>query len=651
MHWELEFADLFAERGGFDLIVGNPPWVKMTWNENAVLSDSQPMFTVKDLSATQTTHHRAKALEDNTTKILYFSEYESMSGTQAFLNAVGNYPLLKGQQTNLYKCFLPQAWQFNDKEGICAFVHPDGVFNDPQGSPLRKVIYKKLIKHFHFVNEMQIFPEVGHPETFSLNTYSNTNSSSFEMINNLFIPTTIDDCYNSFSENSVMGIKDRNNNWNIVGHPDRIIRVSKHELSLFADVFDGNNSYYESARLPVVHCKQLVDVIACFSLKAQISKAETAISYYSQLWQETNAQANRTIINSVGFIDEPIELNYSGPHIGVANPFNQTPRRICVNKGDYDKIDLSFMPSDYYPRAKYKVNCEIGEYIKRVPRTPWGTLYIDEYRLVSRKMLNLKQERTLMSAIIPLKTAHINGLHGVCYQDDKYLLLSSAFYASLPYDFFIKVIGKTNLYEDNAGKLPIFSSVYSPDLIIRSLLLNCLTSAYKNLLIGQIKNAITTTSWAKSDHRLRPERFTSLTPEWTWDTPLRTDYERRQALVEIDVLTAMALGMTLDQLKTIYRIQFPVLQQYEADTWYDRNGRIVFTNNRSLTGVGFSRAEFEPIKNAKADEKFYRTITDDTMPGGPIQRTIEYVAPFDRCDREQDYETAWRFFEEKYGKE
>lgn len=37
------------------------------------------------------------------------------------------------------------------------------------------------------------------------------------------------------------------------------------------------------------------------------------------------------------------------------------------------------------------------------------------------------------------------------------------------------------------------------------------------------------------------------------------------------------------------------------------------------------------------------------MPGGPVERTIEYVAPFDRCDREADYETAWKFFEEKYG--
>lgn len=114
----------------------------------------------------------------------------------------------------------------------------------------------------------------------------------------------------------------------------------------------------------------------------------------------------------------------------------------------------------------------------------------------------------------------------------------------------------------------------------------------------------------------------------------------------------MALGMTLNQLKTIYRIQFPVMQQYEQETWYDSKGRIVFTTNRSLTGVGFERKEWENgIKGATAGKKFYRTIMDDTMPGGPTEHTIEYVAPFDRCNREKDYETAWKFFEEKYGKE
>lgn len=207
-------------------------------------------------------------------------------------------------------------------------------------------------------------------------------------------------------------------------------------------------------------------------------------------------------------------------------------------------------------------------------------------------------------------------------------------------------------------QMPILSSL--PHIVgklaekvnVRSALLNSLNNRYADLWKREFSDDWTNDTWSKSDPRLDNKRFTTLTSEWTWDTPLRTDYERRQALVEIDVLTAMALGMTLEQLKTIYRIQFPVLQQYEADTWYDANGRIVFTTNRSLVGVGFDRKEWEGnVKGAMDGMVFTREIEDDTMPGGPVKRTIEYVAPFDKCDREQDYETAWRFFEEKYGKE
>ena len=86
---------------------------------------------------------------------------------------------------------------------------------------------------------------------------------------------------------------------------------------------------------------------------------------------------------------------------------------------------------------------------------------------------------------------------------------------------------------------------------------------------------------------------------------------------------------------------------HESGTWYDANGRIVFTNNRSLTNVGFSRKEWEEIKYAKSGV-FSRTIMDDTMPGGPVERTVEYVAPFDRCDREKDYEEVWANFEERF---
>ncbi|WP_146660744.1 hypothetical protein [Enhygromyxa salina] len=37
---------------------------------------------------------------------------------------------------------------------------------------------------------------------------------------------------------------------------------------------------------------------------------------------------------------------------------------------------------------------------------------------------------------------------------------------------------------------------------------------------------------------------------------------------ELDALAALSLGMTIDELQLIYRVQFPVLYQYEAETFY-----------------------------------------------------------------------------------
>jgi|HigsolmetaGSP11D_1036233.scaffolds.fasta_scaffold02914_2 hypothetical protein len=646
LHWELEFADLFAERGGFDLIIGNPPWIKVEWNEQGVLSDSNPMFAVKNLTATETASLRIGTLGFARTKSLYFEEYETMSGTQEFLNAVQNYPDLKGQQTNLYKCFLPQALVFCNETGVSAFIHPDGVYDDPRGGPLREQLYPKLRKHYQFTNELKLFAEVHHNTVFSLNVYCNKTSNSFDSIGNLFAVETIDQCYDGSATGELPGIKDENNNWNVKGHPDRVVKIGRKEMSLFSKLFDGSDNW-KQARLPVIHAKKLTEVLSRFATQEKTLANIREGIFSTELWHETNAQKDGTITRNVHFPDSPLDLIYSGPHIGVANPLFKASRRDCRLNSDYDNIDLTRIPEDYVSRCNYSPAMEKEEYLKRIPVTQWGGKYHEYYRVVSRKMLNLSGERTLIATIIPPGTTYIHGIFGFAVKHD--LALIAGTMASLPYDFYFKITGKTNGGFELISKLPyLHGCVQSNDILIRSLLLNCVTVYYKQLWQESFNEKLKESMWSKSDPRLKPEKFTSLTPEWTWDTPLRTDFERRQALVEIDVLTAMALGMTLEQLKTIYRIQFPVLQQYEADTWYDRNGRIVFTNNRSLTGVGVSRAQFEQIKHYKAGETYTHTILDDTMPGGPVERTIEYVAPFDRCDREKDYETAWAFFEQKY---
>jgi hypothetical protein len=226
-------------------------------------------------------------------------------------------------------------------------------------------------------------------------------------------------------------------------------------------------------------------------------------------------------------------------------------------------------------------------------------------------------------------------------------LLSTGLCSSLLYDFIIKFINKQHFTLQQINILPsINNHYYIYAICSRILKLNCLTVFYNDLLQLSDKKYFKDQNWSKNDLRLNQKRLTLRPDSWTHDFPLRADYERRQALVEIDVLTSMALNLTLKDLIPIYRIQFPVLIDNENNTWYDRNGRIVFTNNKSLTGVGFSSSEWKEIKDASSGV-FTRTIIDDTLPGGPTERTIEYLAPFDRCDREKDYETAWNFFKDK----
>lgn len=665
MHWELEFADVFAERGGFDLMIGNPPWIKIEWNEQSVLADANPMFAVKKLTAAQTTHERQTALENAHTHSMYFAEYEMLSGEQNFLNAVQNYPALKGQQTNLFKCFLPLSWEKTNESGIAAFVHPEGVYDDPKGGALREMLYPRLRYHFQFANERKLFPEVDHHTQFSLNVYGGPLMVSFDTISNLYDAKSIVECYQGEASAPIPGIKDANGDWNTTGHPDRIIHVTQRELEVFAKLFDGNDKW-QQARLPQLHVEQLLEVLIRFLKQNKVIGDMQLSIFNTRMWEETGSQKDGTIFRYIHFPDSTVDAIISGPHIGVSNPLFKSSRSICKLNSDYDNIDLTNISSNYIQRVNYTPFCSIDDYFLREPKTYWDTSYHEEYRLVMRRMLNQGGERTLISALLPPGMGHIHTIFGLAVSDKNIISLLAATFSSIPFDFYVKSTGKSDILFDLASKLPLLNeSIFALSMSERSLLLNCVTNHYANLWKTCFDTSFTHSTWSKSDPRLSPTRFTSLTPEWTWDTPLRTDYERRQALVEIDVLTAMALGMTLQQLKTIYRIQFPVLQSYEADTWYDANGRITFTNNRSLTGVGFTRPEWEnagavqPIKrgdapwdgimkHAPAGYVFARTITDDTMPGGPVQHTIEYAAPFDRCDREQDYETAWKFFEEKY---
>mgnify|MGYP001667835121 FL=1 len=647
-HWELEFADVFEEKGGFDLMIGNPPWLKMTWTEEGILSEKNPKFAVKKLSASDIAKERTEVLKNSKTYAIYMNEYESMAGIQNFLNAVENYETLKGQQTNLYKCFIPLVYMIGNTNSVSALLHPDSVYDDPEGGALRGNIYPRLRKHFMFANERKLFHEVDHHTQFSINVYGSPQDKiAFDAIFNLYDPISIEACYDDGNINETdLGIKDNLGNWNIKGSPKRVVHFDNDNLLLLAQVFDGSEKI-KDAKLSSIQLNEELDILKTIKKVGNTLSDINSQFMIMEMWHETNSQKSGYINRKVHFSSNPYERIYSGPHIGVCNPLFKTSRRECKLNSDYDNIDLLNIEFGYSQRTNYVPGKPHDEYMNAIVDNEWSGKVTNDYRIVARKMLNLGGERTFISAVIPPKTTHINGLLGFDFKNKHVLVLAEAMFSSIPFDYFVRTLNKSNLQPNVVAKLPYVSTKYDDALRIRALMLNCLSSEYEELWEAEYKKEFNKDSWAKRDNRLDNKKFRMLQSQLSFDTGCRTDFARREMLIELDVLTAMALGMTLEQLKTIYTIQFPVLQSYEDDTWYDTNGRIVFTNNRSMVGVGLSRPEFESIKD-KQTGTYSQTIIDDTTSDGSIERTIDYVAPFDKCDRVKDYEEIWNSFEERF---
>ena len=656
LHWDLEFADLLAG-GGFDLIVGNPPWLKVEWVEKGVIGDADPMVLIRKVSASELAKRRGDAFGQHPElRAAYLEEFEGQNGSQAFLNAVQNYPLLKGSQTNLYKCFLPQTWRVASIDGVQGFLHPEGVYDDPKGGVLREALYGRLRNHFQFENQLSIFPEVHHNTKFSINHYGSGQLPSFMHLANLFHARTINASLCHDGNGPVGGIKNNENHWNVDGHHQRLIPVGEQSLALFAQLYDEPGTPSRQARLPALHSQQLQSVLEKIAA-APKRLGDLQGEYVAlEMWHETNAQKDGTIRRDTIYPVDASELILSGPHFYLGRPFNKTPRSICSLNSHYDCLDLVALPDNYLPRTNYRPGVSPDEYRARTPRVQWSEKnpISDFYRLISRKMIDSVGERTLISSIVPKDFGHIHGCYSHTFKRTSSLLSLCAVQASIPCDFYVKTTGVSNFIDAVASKIPLFNPCNVSTL--RILALNCLTSHYADLWSECWDESFCKQRWAKEDSRLPNSFFTNLTPTWQRDCALRTDYARRQSLVEIDVLVAQALKLTLEELITIYRVQFPVMQQYERDTWYDQNGRIVFTASKGLVGVGFPRkgsgrgsnksTGWEDIADMTSGT-VPRTIIDDTLPGGPVERTITYEAPFDLCDRVKDYRVGWEFFEKE----
>ncbi len=620
----------------------------LRWTDKLHLARFDPSLAIRSTTAFETSKRRKALLANPSWRQQYLADFRSFAGMRSFLASGQNYPLNRGNQPNLYKCFIERSFGLARPSGIIGLLHPGGHFTGTRDTKLRQAIYGRLAFHFHFRNSIKarMFADIDHHVEYSVNIYrGKAGRPDFRAVFNLFLPQTLDACFEHDGiGDAVPAIKDERGQRDLRGHAERIIDVDPDTLSIFAALMEGPDyKAVLSTRMPAPHSQKVLNVLEKLSRLPERLASGTQGYVVSSMWHETGAQKSGRIRREPGFRSRPEEVVLTGPNFFVANPLAKSPRQ-GATKADFEPLHLEGLPEDYLPRSVYRPGDDIESYRQDLPVIPWdeGTRHTDYYRVFLRRRVNATNERTLIPALYPPGIAHVDAVESAAFASDADLLTASALWSSLPMDFQIKVSGFTHVKETTLNALPW---VTLPDTArFRALQLCCLTSWYREL-------------WNRNASRLEPDPWTSDdvrlpdvdSGEWSRISGLRTDYARRQAELEIDVLVAVTLGLTFEDLVQVYRMMFPVLEGYDRDTWYDRNGRIVWTCRSSGTVGLANRKEWDRVRGM-AEGRVARHFSYGALPGGPVACTTLYEAPFTLPDRIRDYRRAWEVFYPKFAK-
>ncbi|MEU7746722.1 class I SAM-dependent DNA methyltransferase [Nonomuraea sp. NPDC049158] len=630
-HWELQFAQIFIS-GGFDLQVGNPPWVRPRWEEAPILAELEPWFMLSEKPSADEWRHRKQLALRNGNESYFTAELSTNVGTVEFLGSGIAYPLLVGTQPDLYRAFMCRAWSNLGSAGTAGLIHPDTHFGGVKEGRLRAAAYRHLRFHAHFANTLRLF-EIKDTRQFGVNIYGSSGLIAFTHVSWMLHPATLAESLQHDGEGAPPGLKYRGK-WELRPHGTRLNIVDEELLTAWQALTGSHESPLDQT--PLLYPVTTAEGGAIAALASYKRRLATFRPQISRGYDEANAKKEGLIRWRTSNPESLSLVVLQGPHVAQATPFNKQPNIPCRHNQDWSPWNLTNLPRDAVPVTNYELANDLDTYLAVQDRweSSGGTRrYSEFYRLAWRRMIAFETERSLFAALIPPGPAHVHTVHTLALADNRGTALAAGFWAALPLDYLLRITGRSDLQYAEANAMPAADPDHplASALLLRILRLNCLTNAYAGLWSELYDRDWQEESWAMDWPGVQP--LGEVTPGWEYATPLRTERERRAALVELDALVALWLGMTAEQLVAIYRSRYPVLSDYEAQTWFDANGRKLAANHNTY-GHGQTKADFEALM-AHLDPEINGPVPDG------------YAAPFYKADREGEYRQAHAVFAER----
>jgi hypothetical protein len=647
-HWELEHAPVFQTNGGFHITVGNPPWVRLDWDEPACLAEHDPWWGVTDLTKTSDSArraHRSTVLKSDVAVAAYCQDRAENAGLAALLSSSSREPLLTALRTNLYMVFMTNTWRRSSETAAVGLLHPESHFVDPNAGPLRAATYRRLRRHWHFTNEAKLFEDVHHETEFGVNVYGRPRSPSFRQAVNLLDPGTLDRSLSHDGEGELPGIQHPDGGWDTRPHAGRIIKVDSHVLEEWVRLFDAPGTPPDQSRL--LRPLTVEDLAALSVISEQRHRLADGARHWTAGFNEVEQKTDGTFEWRTETPASLATTVLQGPHVLNGNPFAQQPRPDCRSNQDWEMVDLESIDENFVPRTNL--------HLLNLPTAPMGRYpfwdsepYTSRYREVHREFVGSGSVRTLQACILPPGPPVVGSLVAIALPSGvNEMVRWAGTLASLPFDYLVKVSGVGHLKQYVTDALPIPEPNTNLDvaLRLRTLRLNCLTRAYADLWSESF-----TSAWSTDRFVAAKDATVSLgkvEAEWSRATPLRVDYDRWLAFCEIDAIVALLLGLTEEKLIQIYRSQFPVLRKYEYQMVFDINGRQVCGDHH---GFGFVQSRWEgELKDAKVPPGERKSgawaRVQAYLSGGAAVDLGPFVPPFRPADREGAMRRAYEAFQ------
>lgn len=165
-HWPIEFPDILA-RGGFNAVVGNPPWERIKLQEQEFFAARSPAIAMAQNKAAREKliKELEKADPDSADARLYadfqFAKRTAEAASE-FAHNSGRYPLTGAGDVNTYALFAEHFARLARSEGRSGIIVPTGIATDSSTSAFfgDLVARKRLVQLIDFENREKLFPAV-----------------------------------------------------------------------------------------------------------------------------------------------------------------------------------------------------------------------------------------------------------------------------------------------------------------------------------------------------------------------------------------------------------------------------------------------------------------------------------------------------------